>query len=285
MTDVCTTIPAATHTVTVPAEYLPGAHHDAVYGEAVHHDAVTLTSSEVVTPAHWQRYSWKGGPVESAPAFPSADWQANTASDPHGIGHEGAYQQDAPGNGNADWFYLQWVPAEMRDVTTVVTEAYDEAPALLTEAYDEADVLVTADHDEIVVDVPEHEVCEPLTSSEPVPGVLCHDGDMLWVADTAEHIALGDTWECGPQWGPFEPEPQAPVVTPPSADVQEAQALDLVTVTLAPPVAEVSTATVLTSSEPLALAETGAEPVTGLLVAAALVVAGIASLIARRVAA
>ena len=50
----------------------------------------------------WQRYSWTGGPVETAPAFPGDGWQANTASDPHGIGVEGAYDVSHGSSGNAD---------------------------------------------------------------------------------------------------------------------------------------------------------------------------------------
>jgi hypothetical protein len=54
----------------------------------------------------WQRYSWTGGPVETAPAFPGAGWQANVAGDPHGIGVEGAYFVSHGGSGKGDWFYL-----------------------------------------------------------------------------------------------------------------------------------------------------------------------------------
>ena len=74
------------------------------------------SSNEVVEAAHWQRYSWKGGPIDegitptwTGPTDPN--WQANVKDDPHDIGHAGAYDQGKPGN--ADWFYLELVPAKV----------------------------------------------------------------------------------------------------------------------------------------------------------------------------
>jgi hypothetical protein len=66
----------------------------------------------VDSPAGWQRYSWTGGPLEQGvtPSFPSADWQPNTASDPHGIGVEGAYFVSHGSSGLGDWFYLEATP-------------------------------------------------------------------------------------------------------------------------------------------------------------------------------
>src|SRR5690606_13907994 len=51
------------------------------------------TEEIIVSEAHWQRYSWTGGPyaADTPPAFPGSDWQANVAGDPHNIGVEGAY--------------------------------------------------------------------------------------------------------------------------------------------------------------------------------------------------
>lgn len=65
----------------------------------------------VDSPAHWQRYSWTGGPHASddPPAFPSADWQPNVQGDPHGVGVEGPYFRSNGNSGNGDWFYLEWV--------------------------------------------------------------------------------------------------------------------------------------------------------------------------------
>lgn len=73
---------------------------------------------EVVKEAHWQRYSWTGGPHESddPPAFPSADWQPNVEGDPHGIGVAGPYFRSHGNSGNGDWFYLEQVPAETKHV-------------------------------------------------------------------------------------------------------------------------------------------------------------------------
>lgn len=69
------------------------------------------TITVVVTEAHWQRYSWTGGPhlSDDPPAFPSADWQPNTQSDPHNVGVPGAYFRSNGNSGNGDWFYLEWV--------------------------------------------------------------------------------------------------------------------------------------------------------------------------------
>lgn len=74
--------------------------------------------TNTVSPAHWQRYSWTGGPHESddAPAFPSDDWQPNVQGDPHGIGEPGAYFRSHGNSGKGDWFYLEWVEAEVEVV-------------------------------------------------------------------------------------------------------------------------------------------------------------------------
>lgn len=59
--------------------------------------------------AGWQRYSWNGSwEGDGNPPFPDDNWQANTASDPHGIGVEGAYYRS---QGNGSWFYLEATPA------------------------------------------------------------------------------------------------------------------------------------------------------------------------------
>lgn len=66
---------------------------------------------------YWQRYSWTGGPhaSDTAPAFPSSNWNPNTKSDPHGIGQAGAYYRSNGNSGKGDWFYLE---AVMKTVTT-----------------------------------------------------------------------------------------------------------------------------------------------------------------------
>ncbi len=68
---------------------------------------------------HWQRYSWTGGPVTSAPAFPGAGWQANVQGDPHGIGVEGAYKK---GLGKGSWFYLKAVTKVVHHPAVTHTE-------------------------------------------------------------------------------------------------------------------------------------------------------------------
>jgi hypothetical protein len=74
---------------------------------------------------YWQRYSWTGGPhaADTAPAFPSPDWQPNVQGDPHGIGVEGAYFMSHGNSGNGDWFYLEAV-----EKTVVVTPAVPATP-------------------------------------------------------------------------------------------------------------------------------------------------------------
>lgn len=68
-----------------------------------------------VSHTEYQRYSWTGGPTETAPAEvpPSANWQANTTdyagagkgSDPVG--------ESFKGNGNSDWFF--WTGTKVID--------------------------------------------------------------------------------------------------------------------------------------------------------------------------
>jgi hypothetical protein len=87
-----------------------------------------------IEPAGWQHYSWTGGPLDEsspAPAFPGAagDWQKNTKSDPHKIGHAGAYFSSEQGKGN--WFYLEAI-----DAVTATQHTYAlHHPAVTCEAY------------------------------------------------------------------------------------------------------------------------------------------------------
>lgn len=71
------------------------------------------TETITIENAHWQRYSWTGGPHTSddPPAFPSSDWQPNVKGDPHKINVPGPYFRSHGNSGNGDWFYLEWVPA------------------------------------------------------------------------------------------------------------------------------------------------------------------------------
>ena len=97
--------------------------------ETIEHPAVTHTETKTVidvgawdeviidTPAGWQRYSWNGDwDSDSAPPFPDARWQANTASDPHGVGVEGAYFRSRGNSGGGDWFYLDRVEAVIETI-------------------------------------------------------------------------------------------------------------------------------------------------------------------------
>lgn len=111
------------------------------HAEVSHEETVT-----VVDEAHWQRYSWTGGPHESndAPAFPSEDWQPNVKGDPHNIGQEGAYFVSRGNSGNGDWFYLEWVEEETHEETTTVIdeEAWTETvehPAVVCEGEEVTD--------------------------------------------------------------------------------------------------------------------------------------------------
>jgi LPXTG-motif cell wall-anchored protein len=100
-------------------------------------DAVeSVYETVIVTEAGWQRYSYTGAYKEvGAPPFPGDNWQANTASDPHKVGVEGAYFIDKGNQGLGDWFYLQAVAevTEQRLVTEAVSEvleSYIEHPAV-----------------------------------------------------------------------------------------------------------------------------------------------------------
>ena len=80
----------------------------------------------IVTAAHWQRYSANGSWKEAfAPDFPSDYWQPNVQGDPHGIGQEGPYDVSNEHSGNVDWFYLEWVPADI-DIEIVPATYKDE---------------------------------------------------------------------------------------------------------------------------------------------------------------
>jgi hypothetical protein len=299
------THPAVTHTVTtvVTPAWTETITDIAAWTETIEDSPAwteTLTSSEAydetieVTPAHWQRYTWTGGPVEGEPGFPSDGWQANVEGDPHGIGVEGAYDVSHGGSGNADWFYLERVPAVTKvvhhDAVTTLVEH-----AAVTRTVEHPAVTHTVEHEAVLTS---SEVTDEVAWTEHVesgmPVCEYEDGTpglevpCIWPADE-----VGNGQGCSFVLDFYGDVPHyvtsivdGTVYTDDAGCVIEQQALDLVDAMLTPaPVAEVSTATTLTSSEPVALAETGAEPVTGLLVAAALVVAGIATLITRRVAA
>ncbi|WP_028048083.1 hypothetical protein [Cellulomonas sp. URHD0024] len=108
--------------------------------------------------AHWQRYSWVGGPIAegvtpswSGPADPS--WQANTAGDPNKIGHAGAYDQGKPGH--ADWFYLEWVPAATHVVHHAEAGHWEHHPA------------IPGQHHDAVTHVVHHPATPPVTCPSP----------------------------------------------------------------------------------------------------------------------
>jgi len=115
---------------------LPGADGEkwvedtAAYDETVE-DTAAWTETVEEEAAHWQRYSWTGGPVEEGhtPSFPSSDWQPNVQGDPHDVGHAGAYFRSNGGSGNGDWFYLEWVGAVTRTVTHPATTHVVHHPA------------------------------------------------------------------------------------------------------------------------------------------------------------
>lgn len=119
------------------------------------------------TRTDYQRYSWTGGPIDSAPTEvpPSENWQANTtnktgnhADDPVGV----PFQRDNPGQGNADWFY--WT------ATVVVTQPFvpgtPEIPAVVCPPIEEPPV------EEPPVEEPPIE--EPPVTDE--PRVLAYTG-------------------------------------------------------------------------------------------------------------
>lgn len=117
--------------------------------ETVEHPAVTHEET-VTTFDHWQRYSWTGGPVDGAPAFPSEDWQPNVKGDPHDIGAVGPYFVSHGGSGKGDWFYLEAV------TITETIEVVDE------EAWTEF-----IEHDEVVCDdEPVDECVDPVTGED-----------------------------------------------------------------------------------------------------------------------
>lgn len=123
--------PATATTTTPPQGECVASDAVAAYDEtikAVYETVIVTPASDTVVvdeAAGWQRYSWTGGPhtSDSAPAFPSADWQANTKSDPHNVGVAGAYYRSNGNSGNGDWFYLEATPEKSHTVhTDAVTE-------------------------------------------------------------------------------------------------------------------------------------------------------------------
>jgi hypothetical protein len=92
-------------------------------------DTPAVPAVDEVSHMEYQRYSWTGGPTDTAPTAtpPGEDWQAKTTNyegaghgtDPIGV----AFQRDKPGKGNADWFF--WVGTKVID-----TPAQDAVPAV-----------------------------------------------------------------------------------------------------------------------------------------------------------
>lgn len=106
---------------------------------------------------HWQRYSWTGGPhaEDTAPGFPSADWQPNVQGDPHGVGVEGAYFRSNGNSGRGDWFYLEAV--------TIVVHHPEVTEVIHHEAVPE--VTDTVEHEAVTCDDP----TEPVDPDRPNP--------------------------------------------------------------------------------------------------------------------
>lgn len=122
----------------------------AAYDETVI-DTAAYDEMVVDSEAHWQRYSWTGGPIAGGvtPTFPDAAWQANVAGDPQNIVVEGAYFVSHGNSGGGDWFYLEAV----LEVTHVA-------------------------HHEAVSHVVHHDAVAPVTCEPPIlPPVLnCAEG-------------------------------------------------------------------------------------------------------------
>ena len=127
--------------------------------------------TEVVEEAHWQRYSWTGGPHDenTAPAFPSADWQPNVKGDPHGVGVEGAYWRSHGNKGKGDWFYLEMVPAVTIDHPT--TYKTIEVPCEEEPPTEEPPTVTPPKVDPPKVDEPEVDKPEVKTPEKKVPTV------------------------------------------------------------------------------------------------------------------
>ena len=136
--------------------------------------AIPATDGKPAVPAvteeqpGWQRYSWTGGPVETAPAFPGDGWQANTASDPHGIGVEGAYDLSHGSSGNADWFYLQGISTTV--VVTPEVPAVPGKPAVPAVTDTVRHDAVTCETDETTDKTETDETAPRTRRTRPTPG-------------------------------------------------------------------------------------------------------------------
>src|SRR5450756_315020 len=150
-------VPSAAHSETTYIEH-PAVTHTETRTVI---DAPAWTETVTIEAAHWQRYSWTGGPHTSddAPAFPSSDWQPNVQGDPHNIGVVGAYYRSNGNSGNGDWFYLDWVEAVIETI---------EHPAITHEET----VTITDEEawtETIIMEYPEVTCPEPTTEPTTEP--------------------------------------------------------------------------------------------------------------------
>jgi LPXTG-motif cell wall-anchored protein len=161
----------------------PKVCYDKVLDKEAYDEVVTVKDAydEVVTVKDaydetvsdgWQRYSWTGGPRngDSAPGFPSSDWQPNVKGDPHGIGSSGAYFVSHGKSGKGDWFYLE---------------------ALTKTIHHDAETKTV--HHEAVTDTVHHEatykqVEVPCEVTPPVDDKYPYEVDVCWVMAASDGV-------------------------------------------------------------------------------------------------
>jgi hypothetical protein len=113
-------------------------------------DKGAWTETVVDEEAHWQRYSWTGGPHQGddPPAFPSDAWQPNVKGDPHGAGVEGPYFRSHGGAGNGDWFYLERVAAVTHTIEHLAETHVVHHPAVTHQEFRYERQITTSSHTE-----------------------------------------------------------------------------------------------------------------------------------------
>src|SRR5690606_38324079 len=117
----------------VGAANATGNHEDVCVPQDAVEAVPAVYEDRVVTEAGWQRYSYTGvwESNTEAPPFPSNDWQANVAGDPHGVGVAGPYFRSNGNSGNGDWLYLEAVAEVTKQV--LVTPAVEAQDAVVCE--------------------------------------------------------------------------------------------------------------------------------------------------------
>lgn len=121
----------------IPA--VPGTPAVPAVTETIHHEAVPPVTETIPAVAEvWANWSPDNqqGPFTGPPVWPTdprGTWHVHKKIPGGHEGPDGVYQQDNPGNGNADWFYRLNGQPEKVIVITEGVDAYDEVVVITPE--------------------------------------------------------------------------------------------------------------------------------------------------------